>query len=342
MKAAILFFFILCTAFATAQKHHFVTPVNDAEQTSPQFLAKKLTASSKNEYEKVSAIFHWITDNIEYNTGIFYRVPRKAPIRFPVPELHDTAALPSKNDRVAESVLSRRMAVCDGYARLFASVCNYAGIKAEVITGYAQTDGIRNPERFRSNHTWNAVRLDSVWYLLDATWASGYVTYSNQFVPYYNPVYFLTPPAQFAHDHYPEDLRWTLLPQPPSLKEFQWGPFKYQAFLKFKIHSFSPAAGVIEAVEGDTVKIELETGIKEKKLFATAIPITDSLLELYEKEQADTATTDGKKVMYHYTVNEHGGKWLHVLFNNEPILRYQLQIKKKETTAFIKQDQNLK
>jgi Uncharacterized protein involved in cytokinesis, contains TGc (transglutaminase/protease-like) domain len=30
--------------------------------------------------------------------------------------------------------------------------------------------------RFAVNHTWNSVYIDSTWYLLDVTWASGVVT----------------------------------------------------------------------------------------------------------------------------------------------------------------------
>ena len=64
---------------------------------------------------------------------------------------------------VAQKVLRRGKAVCDGYARLFKVLCQYTGLEAVVLNGYVRTDVGRSSERFKTNHTWNAVRIDSVW-----------------------------------------------------------------------------------------------------------------------------------------------------------------------------------
>ena len=45
----------------------------------------------------------------------------------------------------------------------------------------------------------------------------------------------LAPPMQFIQDHFPEDLQWTLLPDPPLVSEFHYSPFKHSAFIKHKI-----------------------------------------------------------------------------------------------------------
>ncbi len=190
-------------------------------------LSQKLTASCNTEAEKVRAIFRWITENISYNVRPSYNSSQA--LNPYSGDINDTGELKSLTERVADGVLKKKVAFCDGYARLFKTLCNYAGIKAEVITGYARTNINRIDRKFRSNHRWNAVLIDNNWRLLDATWASGYVNYSSEFTQSYNEYYYLTPPEDFIRDHYPEDLTWTLLPSPPVLKEFQYTPFKKQA-----------------------------------------------------------------------------------------------------------------
>ena len=134
---------------------------------------------------------------------------------------------------VAQKVLRRGIAVCDGYSRLFKVLCQYAGIEAVVLNGYAHSDFNSGGNRFRTNHTWNAVCIDSVWHLVDATWGAGYMTYSDEFVQKQNDFYFLTPPDEMIRDHYPEDLRWSLLTHPPGLAEFKKAPFRSKSFLKY-------------------------------------------------------------------------------------------------------------
>ena len=80
------------------------------------------------------------------------------------------------DERVARIVLKRKQTVCAGYARLFKTLCDFAGIKSEIITGYAKTN-LMSSRQFKCNHNWNAVLIDSNWYLLDATWASGYLKF---------------------------------------------------------------------------------------------------------------------------------------------------------------------
>ncbi len=211
----------------------------------------------------------------------------------------------------------------------------HAGIRSEIIHGYART-GMSNQHKFRSNHSWNAVMIDSAWHLLDATWASGYFMYgSNEFVSHYSSQYFLSDPNDFINDHYPEDLQWTLLPHPPTLKEFQKSPFKYGAFVKFKIQSYKPAEGIIEVMHGDSIHIELETGVKEKKLYVTAG--IDSLGQFFDQE--NSAKINGQKISYTYKVSPASGEWLNVVYNGEPILRYKLLLKNRslaETTLKFK------
>lgn len=301
---------------------------------SPKELALSLTADSYTDLEKVRAIFYWITDNIEYNVITNNGTLRSASKRKkPAIEEEDTSAiLKPLNERVAEGVLKRRVAVCDGYSRLFKTLCDYAGVKSVIIHGYARTGSFRLSS-FRTNHSWNAVYLDSAWHLLDATWASGYTNYSGtEFIRKYDSQYFLTPPELFIRDHYPEDLQWTLLSNPPSQHEFFSTPFKYGGFIRHQISSFSPAKGVIEAKVGDTIVINLETKAEEiNQVSLSTQPFYELAFSLYtgwKYAPQNKGSQTGQKITCSYIIRSPKEEWLYVLYRGEVIMRYKLNIKR--------------
>ena len=298
-------------------------------ETNPAALAHYLTAGHTKELDKVRAIFHWITDNISYNTIIFQKRSRYQPRSRFTDDQEDTSMVLKPLDvRVAEGVLKRRVAVCDGYSRLFKTLCDFAGIKSVIIYGYARSYSNRVGTRFSSNHTWNAVLIDNKWELLDATWASGYINFNDDFVKSYNDNYFLTPPQQFIQDHYPESIEWSLLMKPPTVAEFRYSPFKNQSFVKHGISSYAPSTGIIEARIGDTIRIEIVTDSKEKNLLLSAHPLIENgLLSLMNPFQLPTSFThfNNKKVIGNYIVHM-PMEWLYVIWNGETILRYKVKL----------------
>ena len=317
--------------YSTAKLH----TIKRAEYVlTPDSLARQLTSDYKTDLEKVTSIFKWITENIYYNVRPSYNATHNGPAEYWMDDSEDTGALKSLSERVAIDVLNRRIAFCDGYARLFQILCGYAGVRSEVITGYANTNMGRG--KFGSNHRWNAVYLDSAWQLLDATWASGHLTYStNDFIQNYNNYYFLTPAKDFARDHYPEDLQWTLLAEPPYMTEFRSSPFKTNAFFKNNIRSYLPRRGIIEASPGDTIRFEVETSSDKNNLmvldtaFADSSAIANADADIFK----NTATISGNKAKYTYVVHSSDDKWLSVIMNDEVIMRYKLNIRKNDTVS---------
>lgn len=328
----ILFPFIAVGQYSTQKLN---TVKNREDVLTPSSLSKQLTADYKTDREKVTSIFRWITENISYNVRPFYRANRRYSGDL-LDEDDDTAALKPLSERVAIDVLNKRVAFCDGYARLFKTLCDYAGIKSEIITGYANGSMGRSMYKFGSNHRWNAVYLDSSWQLLDATWASGHLTLStNDFIQNYNNRYFLTPAKDFIQDHYPEDLQWTLLPEPPEKSEYQQTPFKAHAFLKNNVISYSPSAGIIEASQGDTLRFEIETFGEKKNLlvldtaFVDSAAIAAATADIFK----NTSVIAGNKIKYSFIVSSSLDKWLTVVMNDEVVMRYKLNIRKDETAA---------
>ncbi|MBK6936056.1 MAG: hypothetical protein IPH18_03610 [Chitinophagaceae bacterium] len=234
-------------------------------QESPAELSKKLVANCKTDKEKVRVLFRWVTDNISYRTR--HKKPAgNSTLRSSKPvldeikpaDINDIAPLKPLNERVAEDVLRSRLAVCDGYTRLFKTLCDYAGLRCEIILGYARTDNNKPNVRFGVNHYWNAVWFDSSWHLMDVTWASGYITRTgDEFVSEYDSRYFMATPEQCIKDHFPDDPRWSLLQDNYVPDEFRHSPYKQKSFAKYSITSLWPVKGIIEASTGDTVRLHL-------------------------------------------------------------------------------------
>ena len=335
MKPVISFILLLVSAcsFSQSKSINFSridARTGDIDASSPDSLSSLLTSPYTTELEKVRSIFYWITDHISYNT-VRYQ-PQPVIYQDDGYEAEDDAdsVLKPLDERVARVTLKRRHSLCDGYARLFKTLCDYAGVKSEVITGYARTNTGSN--QFRCNHKWNAVMIDSNWYLLDATWASGYLNYSGAtFIRDYNDYYFLTPPKYFIRDHYPDNIKWALLDDVPMLAEFNRSPFKQPAF-NYKIVSYKPSKGVINANVGDTITVVLETIDSKKNLFlldkssvdSSDIAFADSSLKANK-----TCIVKEDKVSAVYIVHDENAQWLQVLYNGGVILRYKLNIKKE-------------
>ncbi len=312
--------------------------VKSIEPASPAQLAFLLTAGYTSEKEKVRSIFSWITEHITYRvrkTGIKTNTVTTRAL------LPDTGGWKSANDMMAEMVLQSKSAVCDGYARLFKSLCDYAGLRSAVITGFAKGDLSRQPP-FRCNHTWNAVYIDSAWRLLDVTWASGYTSYSgDQFFKRYDEKYFLAMPEDFLTDHFPDDLRWTLMEKPTAPPELMHAPYKSRSFAKYRISNYMPQTGIIEAAVGDTVQLFLESAdwLADSKMAADTITAFDSVLQKINPSLAfvEPLATDKNKqqLRYIFTVEDNTKEWLHVVYNNDTILRYRLKVKKEKPAVAV-------
>ena len=325
---SIIFLFTVNKSYTQSRNFNSIDwEVQFIDAPTPDSLAIKLTLPYKTELEKVRSIFSWITQNIAYNTSIYSK--RNFPSKFASAPLDTITEWKSANEMTALRVLQRRIAVCDGYARLFKTLCDYSGIRSEVILGYGKCNRDRSL-RFRSNHTWNSVMIDSNWHLLDVTWGSGYLNFGDEFIQRTDESYFLTAPERFILDHYPEDIRWTLLDEHPVVREFKHSPFRYKSFVKYSIQSYFPGNGLIEAAIGDTIKIDLQVKYPERDKQISCDPFFDSTIFTHSPSWVflEPFQTNNKyKLTYSYVVNSKDAEWIHILYNNDLVLRYRLRIR---------------
>lgn len=184
-----------CIRTDIIDSHARATPAK-AEQ-SIVHLVQYLTAPAQNDFEKARALFAWVVMNVQYD-WVGYR---------------------TKNYRSCrpDSVLRNKVAVCQGYAELFQALCKESGIACILVTGSAKGMSYMYGDEVKSNHAWNAVRLENRWYLMDATWADGEQTIRNE--------YFCGDPQFFITHHYPMEpfeRGLQFLSRPLSSEEFRW------------------------------------------------------------------------------------------------------------------------
>jgi hypothetical protein len=107
------------------------------------------------------------------------------------------------------------LAVCEGYASLFAALALKAGLEAIVVGGHGKGYGYHPlkpgdplPEFKPSGHAWNAVRIDNgEWKLIDPCWGAGHVS-GESYVKSFTPAQFTMSNDEFGKRHYPSDNRY--------------------------------------------------------------------------------------------------------------------------------------
>lgn len=222
-------------------------------------ITDELTYDYEDEEELVRAIFVWITDNIEFSVRTQEEQKenrRDRRIRADNAEDSLQMAIDLKEDDLA-LCLRRRGGVETDYAYLFVKMCEVVGIEAGEITGYLRESERRiGREPRRPDHVWNWAQINGKKYLFDLTLASGSVERNDkreyEFVKAFNDLYFMTPPAVMALNHYPENPEYFLMETDMTLEAFADQPFMLDGFKESKMDDFYPREGLIPST-ADTV-----------------------------------------------------------------------------------------
>ena len=152
----------------------FTTAAQEAALTNyiRNTILPQLSLGGKTTYQKVQAIYNWITANVKYDYS----------------HMNDPTYWPQYT---AYAAAVQKTAVCQGYANLFYRLANDAGVDCRIITGKAyNSDGT-------ADHAWNIVRMENgKYYCLDATWDAGLEPENYE--------YFLKGLTSFSRDHQAE------------------------------------------------------------------------------------------------------------------------------------------
>jgi hypothetical protein len=167
-------------------------------------LVEKLIEPAKNDTDKVRAIFYWIAKNIKYDDRGLYRGQ------------WDNYSI---DENTAAATFAYRKGICRGFAYLMKMMLDLAEIDNELIYGNGKGEG-SGRDTIRSNHVWNAVKLDNKWQLMDVTRAN--IDWSKTIKV--KDYFFLTDPIEFGLNHYPDSAKWLLYDNPLSYAEYEQLP----------------------------------------------------------------------------------------------------------------------
>jgi peroxiredoxin len=156
-----------------AQKY-YLKPTNRIQSDHEEIidLANHITEGIVDDYEKVRAIHDWVSNNIYYDYGYYYKLSASTSIG-------------------ALETLKNKYSVCQGYAELTAALLRASHIPCKLVSGYTSGLGYTSQTTWSNdiitsnepNHVWNEAYVDGRWIILDATWDSGNRYQNETFFP---------------------------------------------------------------------------------------------------------------------------------------------------------------
>ena len=164
-------------------------------------LAKEITAKADDDNDKAYAIYEWVACNITYD---FMGV--------------ENVTMGFESTQVVKEALDTGKGVCQHYAELFHALAIASDLESLVVSGYTRQNGKID----KVPHAWNALKINSTWYLFDPTWGSGYFD-GSAYQQEFRDNYFMVKPIEMIKSHMPFDPLFQFLPHPVSHLNFEKG-----------------------------------------------------------------------------------------------------------------------
>ncbi|KAF6718361.1 Kyphoscoliosis peptidase [Oryzias melastigma] len=248
-------------------------------------IVHNITRESRDELERLRAIWVWLCHNIEY----------------------DVSGYLGRSERLSslEEVIAAGRGVCCSYSNLCTEMCREVGIECQEVPGHSKGVGYRPGQSLRqvkSDHLWNAVFLGGQWLLLDACWGAGRVDMEHEsFVRRFDDFYFLTDPEEFIDSHFPDEEKWQLLDTPITLEEFERRVFKTSAFFTLGLKLINPHHFHIVTDDGEA---NVSIGFSRPTTFTYEVMQHRDLLHCGVLEQKESSSSSfGILTVSHRSMN---------------------------------------
>lgn len=134
---------------------------------------KLINSLTGTDYDKIMKIHDYLVDNIEYDS-----------------------TYQATGTYSVYGALVGKKCVCEGYAKALKYLANSAGIKCEMMQGTAT-----NSSGQTESHAWNCVKIDGIWYEIDATWDDPIIVGNGYKANTFKYRYFLKGRNTFEKDH---------------------------------------------------------------------------------------------------------------------------------------------
>jgi hypothetical protein len=183
-------------------------------------LGKNVPVENEESIVKLANYFQKITTNENYLSRLVYSwVAHHI--------LYDDDSFNNRvfSDQSAAFVFKSRKAVCAGYSSVFKAICDTLNLPCLSIDGFAKGYGFTSGMAVTgTNHSWNAVKYDDQWHLLDATWGSGYAESINgkaKSKSVYNVYWFDVNPKEFVFNHFPDSSKYQFLTKKYTREQYR-------------------------------------------------------------------------------------------------------------------------
>lgn len=260
---------------------------------------------------RLRASFIWITENITYDVKAFQRDdPNAAQLSY---------------------VIKHKKAICLGYASLLKYFCDAFSIECFVVDGFARTGKrgvVLNQGGLRSNHAWNAIKINNQWRLLDPTWAAGALDESDEenlvWRKGFNELYYFTAPERFILNHFPRQNRFQLVNTLVHEINFKKAPLYTSEFIGDSIQRVFPDTALIRGKTGDTLVFKFKTSGPMTKMCVWSDVVKKASYTDYVMRKEEW-------VEFHYPVKVIGTYTIYVgscsIAQSSALLAYKLEIK---------------
>lgn len=186
-----------------------------------------LTEDAADDYAKIKRVHDWLTHNIAYDSDAYYAQ--------------------TKEKKDTYSVILDKRTTCGGFAIVFKDMAVLAGMDALIIHGTSRKEFNIAKNRMAA-HVWNAVKINSKWYIVDAT-ADHRMDYKkSSFSPlsdYKDTELFISPEAKIM-ENFPAKEEYQFLKKPVDLETFLSKPFIEMRTLQYNVTFVTDIAGLIK------------------------------------------------------------------------------------------------
>ena len=214
-------------------------------------MKKAQTKYSLNEAESAYLVYKWLSENIKYDCYNY---------------VHNSI------DYEVEDSYSKGEGVCYHFSSLFYIMCESLGLEVILESGYSKGSSYVIGRVPGINHSWNVVKIDSVYYLIDVTWGSGTCNGGDTFTKMFTDFYFGPAPEAFIRRHLPIDNKWQLLSNIITLKQFTEMNRLTKAFFEKNFKTISPDLQIIEVAGKSKITLTYDKsnknlGVKSKLFY---------------------------------------------------------------------------
>ena len=222
-------------------------------------LSRQIINDDFSTYEKVKAIYDYITINVKYDdNALDYNFTKGKPWQY-----FDSYYL--------EGVLNNKKAVCDGKAKTFSLLCNMEGIPCVEVTGNA--------------HAWCKVKVNNEWYIVDPTHGRSSVGSTDD--SFYTRREFLITETAKANKGY-SSYEFPNIVANGSLSPFTYETYTYNGVTTdYVVENVSELAGVMEYC------IKTATDLNYKSIDMLSLIKDMSFSDAVNKAMEELATKKG-------------------------------------------------